>query len=72
MWWYIFVISALGRWRQKDKEFKIILSYLVISRPTWSMWTLSQKQKATPPKNRNKNTLLKSKPKNNTCFTKYQ
>jgi hypothetical protein len=27
-WWYISVISAFGRWRQEDFEFKASLGYI--------------------------------------------
>lgn len=28
--------GTLGRWRQKDQEFKVILGYLVSVRPAWA------------------------------------
>lgn len=39
-WWYLPAISALGRWRQKGQEFKVILCYLVTLRPAWVIWDL--------------------------------
>lgn len=31
--WHILTMSVLGRWRQKDEEFKVIVCYIVSSRP---------------------------------------
>lgn len=35
--WLMSVILEVGRWRQEDKEFIVILSYMVSSRPTWAI-----------------------------------
>lgn len=29
VWWFVPVIQALERWRQKDQKFKAILSFIV-------------------------------------------
>jgi hypothetical protein len=36
VWWLTSVISALGRQRQEDLEFKASLSYIASSRPAWN------------------------------------
>lgn len=33
---YIYIISALGRWRLEVQEFKDILSYTASSKPAWA------------------------------------
>lgn len=43
-WWYLSAISALGRWRQKGQEFKVIFSYLVTLRPAWVIWDLLKRK----------------------------
>ena len=44
-WWHTPVIPVLGRWKQKDWEFKAILGYIVSMRPAWDLWKpVSQNQ----------------------------
>jgi hypothetical protein len=38
------VITALGRWKSENQEFKIILGYIMSLRSTWATWNLVQKQ----------------------------
>jgi hypothetical protein len=39
------VIPAFGRRRQENLEFKVILSYIASSRPTWATETLTQRKR---------------------------
>lgn len=36
IWWCVSVITALGRPRQEDQDYKVILSYAVNLRPSWA------------------------------------
>lgn len=42
-------ISALGRWKQKSEEFKVILSHIVTLRSDWAVWDLASKKKNIKP-----------------------
>lgn len=45
------VIPALGRQRLEDQKFKVILSYILGSRPAWPMLDpFSKKEKKNPEK----------------------
>jgi hypothetical protein len=35
-WWGTPVLPVLGRWRQEEQEFKVILGYIVSSCPAWA------------------------------------
>jgi hypothetical protein len=39
------LIQPLGRWRQKDQEFRVILDYIVSWRLAWSIDPISKSQK---------------------------
>ena len=39
-WWYTPVIPALGRYKQEDQEFKVILCYTENLRLAWETWDL--------------------------------
>lgn len=38
MWWSILIISALGRERKRDKDFKANLSYITSARLWWDLF----------------------------------
>lgn len=45
LWWHLPAIPALERWKQKDPEFKAILTYTASSRPAWATQSLVKKKK---------------------------
>lgn len=54
-WRHIPIIPALGMQRQKDQEFKVSMSYIVNSRPSWTTSnTISPKQNTNNNKKQNK------------------
>lgn len=42
--WYSVVIQAVGKWRQEDQEYKVILSYVVSLSPAWATGDLHLKE----------------------------
>lgn len=42
---YAYIIPVLWRLRQEDQEFKVILSYLLSSRPAYTEWDPAKKNK---------------------------
>jgi hypothetical protein len=53
VWWFTSVISALGKWKQEDLEFKASLSYIGNLRPAWTTEQYPVSKKIKPKQNEN-------------------
>lgn len=56
-WWHLPIIPGFGKWRQKGKEFKVILGYVVSLKPAWS----ARNKEIKPTKNSTPTPLPKPK-----------